>query len=231
MAEVQEVTKKGLPTSEYLERYDGSRWRRFDLHEGGFLVLTTRGQELLSHNPELRKKLLGYRNEARRGENSEHRKWFKAGGNSDVYTLGDYPMVIKEASTAHSAWSALDRMDYLFGICVRSLPPHIRVPDHYGVLTSRNLRKQYLLIQKVNDGLTVADLVEGDAFAPRPYLKDLVLREFDGLEDKVKKAIDKTPGRQYMPTNLLPDWDSGNTIVDFDTPTTTMPFTFWIIDQ
>lgn len=241
MTEVAEniETQRGLPSSEYIERYDGSRWRRFDLQERGFLVLTSRGQELLSHNPALRKGLLGYKNEAKNNNEGGIRKWFKAGGNGDVYLVGNTPLVIKEASTAHSVWSAMDRMDYLYGICARYLPKYIKVPDHYGILTAPDLKRQYLIMQKVNEGLTVADLENGLYTTVQTYLKDLAIREFKGsdserkpsLEARVREAIEKTPGKEYMPKNLLPDWDAGNVIVDFDTPNKEMPFTFWIIDQ
>ncbi len=214
----------------FIERYDGSRWRSFALRDRGVLVFTSRGQELLSNNPLLRSILVGYKNEAVNNRTDEFRRWFRAGGNSDVYTLNSTPLVIKEASTAHSVWSALDRMDYLHGICLRSLPNYVRVPDHYAALYSKNLKKQYLVIQKVNDGITVADLINGVVSVDSKE-KELAMRDFGGLEEQVIKAIDKSPGRDAMPKNLLPDWDAGNVVVDFDTSTRLKPFTYWIIDQ
>lgn len=222
----------GLPHNEHLDRYDGSRWRLFELPSGGKLVLTARGSELLSFNPTLRHTLLDYRREARSNQAHSARQWFRAGGNSDIYQVGQSGMVIKEASTAHSVWFALDRMDYLEGICRRHLPSYIRVPDHYGVLIPGSGARQYLLMEKVNEGLTVADLKEGVNGVDMPdWMKKLAIKEFEGLETKVKEAIDKATGRNFMPKNLLPDWDAGNVIVDQSTPRKDMPFTFWIIDQ
>lgn len=231
MTETKSSEYKGLPKTEYIERFDGSRWRKFDLNRGGVLILTTRGQQLLSFNPQLRHSVLDYRNDARANIEGYIRKWFKAGGNSDVYSFNGHPILVKEASTAHSLWSALDRMDYLYGICEKFLPPHIKVPDMYGILYAPDLKKQYLLMQKVNEGLTVADLIKNGYPEMDNDLKSKVIEEFQGLEDRVRQAIEVAPGRQYMPKNLLPDWDAGNVVVDFSTPTKEIPFTFWIIDQ
>lgn len=225
----------GLPNNEYIERFDGSRWRIFTLPSGGRVVLTSRGNEILSYNPQLRHVLMEYKRDAQTRNENGLRKWFRAGGNSDVYTVGNTDLVVKEASTSHSVWSALDRMDYLQGIAVRHLPTYIRVPDHYGIVFPRNgghFNRQYMLIQKVNEGLTVADLKNKDVKVDMPeWMKELALKEFETLEEKVQEAIDKATGRDFMPKNLLPDWDAGNVIVDLSTPRKEMPFTFWIIDQ
>lgn len=231
MTEVTAETGKGFPKSGYIERFDGSRWRSFDLGNGGTIILTHRGQEILSYNPKLRRDITNYKNEAREYREGDFRKWFRAGSNSDVYSFGGHPMVIKEASTAHSVWSSLDRMDYLYGICQKFLPSYIKVPDHYGILFAPNLRKQYVLMQKVNDGLTMADVLENHAEGLSEESKNLVVNEFRNLEDKVRNAIERAPGREMMPKELLPDWDAGNVIVDFDSHIRDMPFTFWIIDQ
>ncbi len=219
--------------SEYLERYDGSRWKKYETPTGGVLILTTRGQELMSYNPILRKKIIDYKNLVKDDAENDLRKWFRAGGNGDVYTLGEDPLVVKEASTAHSLWSSLDRMDYLHGICLKQLPAHIRVPEHYGIFFSRSprVRRQYSLMEKVNDGLTVADLINGQGTNWPLKEREQAMSEFQGLEEVVRDAIKKAPNRDMLPGNLLPDWDAGNTIVDFYTPTRAKPFTFWIIDQ
>ncbi len=86
-------------------------------------------------------------------------------------------------------------------------------------------------MQKVNEGLTVADLLNDTNGNINEGLKKLAIMEFQGLEDKVRNVIDSAPGRDQMPRELLPDWSAGNVIVDFTTPTKEMPFTFWIIDQ
>lgn len=231
MSEIRE-NSLSFPTTEYIGRYDGSRWRQFNLGDGGKLILTSRGQEMLAYNPKLRQILLSYKNEARSNREGDIRRWFRSGGNSDVFTVSKEEFVVKETSTAHSAWSALDRMDYLHGICMKFLPAYIRVPDHYGILFAHDLRRQYILMQKVNDGITVADLLNGDILlGVSPGLKRLAIAEFQGLKEKIEQAIERAPGRENMPNNLLPDWEPNNIIVDFTSPNKWMPFTFWIIDQ
>lgn len=139
-----------LPVTEHIKRYDGSAWKGFHTQEGTHIILTQRGVELMKFNPDLRKAVLLYRDNANplnlAPQNT--RTFFRAGGNGDVYSLGAHPILIKESFSQHSLWSALDRMDYLHGICLRHLPSHIRVPDQYGVLLSRKTRKEYLMMEK-----------------------------------------------------------------------------------
>lgn len=220
-----------LPTPEPIKRYDGSTWRAFHTQDGTHIVVTQRGLELLKFNPALRKTILNYRDDGNPFTQSTTgiRKYFKAGGNGDVYNLNDYPILIKESFSQHSLWSALDRMDYLHGICIRYLPPFIRVPDQYGVLFSRKSPKEYLMMQKINEGLTVADIIDG--YPVDESLKEVILREFSTLKEKIESAIKVNNGDQGISSNLLPDWDAGNTLVDLGTKTKDHPFTFWIIDQ
>ncbi|MBI2329948.1 hypothetical protein HYU94_00990 [Candidatus Daviesbacteria bacterium] len=220
-----------LPNPEAIKRYDGSSWRAFHTPDGTHLIVTQRGLELLKFNPALRKAILNYRDDANPFSHSTTgaRTYFKAGGNGDVYNLDSYPILIKESFSQHSLWSALDRMDHLHGICIRYLPPSIRVPDQYGVLFSRKSPKEYLMMQKINEGLTVADIING--YSVGKSLREVILREFSTLREKVEAAIKVKDGDSGIYSNLLPDWDAGNILVDLGTKTKDYPFTFWIIDQ
>lgn len=145
-----------------------------------------------------------------------------------VYDVGDTGLVMKEAGNEQSIWFALERLDYLYGICEQSLPPHIRIPEHYGALFSRNLDKQFLLMEKVNNGLTVQDVLNDES---EPEKAELVEVLFDSAKPLLDKAIAAHATDDGYPHSLLVDWHEGNVIVDFGKPAGEYPFTLYIIDQ
>jgi hypothetical protein len=224
------MAERYLPTGSREQRFDGSVWRILPLQHGA-AVLTDCGQQLLKRQPSLIPILREYGadviNHGRRPP--AVRRWFKSGGNSDVYLLGDEPIVVKESSATYSAWAALDRTDYLYAICERSLPEHIRVPEHYGLVYSTDLAKQYLIMQRANDGLTVENVQEDPQYSSK--VKVMVNERFQEAKVLLDCAIENfnaVSGEQRGP---LRDWHSGNVIVDFSTPTSQVPFSLWIIDQ
>ncbi len=217
-----------LPKFETLERFDGSKWKLYDI-EGGKLVLTENGQTLLAKDSSLRGALRSYRHELLNPPLSPvMRRPFRHGGNSDVFEVGETGLVVKEAGQGQSVWFALERLDYLYRICKDSLPPYIRVPEHYGAVFSSNLSRQYLLMEKVNDGTTVEDFTKD---AGNTEQAAVVQGAFDKAKILLDKAIDSHAKAQGYPDRLLVDWHEGNVIVDFDSPVEEMPFTLWIIDQ
>lgn len=218
-----------FPREKDMSRFDGSLWTRFKI-DGGFVVFTEEGQKLLSGDRSLRRVLSLYREdiEQKRGDRGVVRRWFKAGGKSQVYTVGDYPLVMKEASYISPAWDALHRMDYLHHVCQKALHPAIKVPVHYAAVISTRLKSQYLLMEKVNDGLTVEDVLDSDAY--EDYHK-IVEKEFGKARRLINDAIGAVPDRANWPADLLPDWAEKNVIVDFSLPVEGLPFTLWVIDQ
>lgn len=217
-----------LPRSTVLDRFDGSKWRVYDV-DGGHLVLTQNGQHLLSKNPSIASALRTYRDEALNPVVSPIiRRPFRHGGNSDVYDVGDTGLVIKEAGNEQSIWFALERLDYLYGICEQSLPPHIRVPEHLGALFSKNLDKQFLLMEKINNGLTIQDVVDDGS---EPEKAKIVETAFEGAKLLLDEAIVAHATDDGYPHSLLVDWHEGNVIVDFAKPAGDYPFTLYIIDQ
>lgn len=217
-----------FPRSELMQRFDGSQWRIYDV-QGGKLVLTDSGRKLFDHNPALRASIRGYRYDLLNpSEEPNVRKYFTHGSNSDVFEVGGTGLVVKEASTSHSVWFALERLDYLYAICQRSLSPYIRVPEHYGALFSSDLSRQYLLMQKANEGLTVRDyILSGINFDET----EIVYEEFDKAKRMLDRAIEEHAKRDGFPDKLLVDWHVGNVIIDFTSPAGGKPFTFCVIDQ
>lgn len=228
---------QGLPSNQFLQRFDGHRWRIFDI-DSGKVIVTACGQELLQNGRLLRAALGDYKTAVRFGRGNGIRTWFRSGANSDVYSLGNLPIVVKEASTSHSVWSALDRMDHLFWICQSFMPAHIRVAKHYGAIFSANLRRQYLIVEKINAGLTVQDVADGnhDESVTKQVGKiggpSVVVNEYCRIKKQLDITIDAHRASGVdLPNNLLPDWEKNNVVVDLTQPTPYMPFTLCIIDQ
>lgn len=218
-------TEKTFPVSEYIERFDGSKWRIFYL-SSGIVVLTSSGQELLEnlYGRTLLSLLRMYRKDAE-VNTSNVRHYFRSGGNSDVYDLDGKPIVIKETIRGTSAWSSLDRMDKLYWLCESFLSPLVRVPKHYALVSSRQLPREYLIMEKANKGITVEEAREMSLYH---QYTDLI----NGLVAKVRAEILQLSKTYFPEENLLPDYHEGNIIIDFDAPVSqNIPFSLWIIDQ
>ncbi|OGM29939.1 hypothetical protein A2630_03825 [Candidatus Woesebacteria bacterium RIFCSPHIGHO2_01_FULL_44_10] len=228
--------RHSLPGSTWLERFDNTRWRKFNL-KGGYAIVTESGQKLIkARYPDILSKLALYKEEAfKHGvrQSSTTRKWLRSGGHSDVYQIPGENIVIKEADFEHSIPLALERMDYLFAVA-NDLPKFIRVPRHLAIVYSNHLDRQYLIMEKANAGITVAEFLENAKIdsSINPETVRLVREKFDQAKDLLDEKIEemKKSGIVHH-ENLLPDWHKGNVIVDFDTPTRNTPFTLWIIDQ
>lgn len=216
-----------------IPRYDGGNWREFVFGNGTKAVLTSRGRELFAFNPELRNKLNVYRSEAEGNISGFMRTKFRPGGNSTVYRLGDTELLIKEGLRGNRPplWLSLDRMDYLYGVCERFLDPYVKVPDHYALFTPAIGHVEYLLMRKINNGVTVEDVKKGRVAVAESTMES-VAEDFLTLKKTIKDAIDRMQHTLKIPyPNLLPDWSESNVLVDFTLQPRDKPYTLWIIDQ
>lgn len=227
--------------SQPLIRYDGNQWRRWDLGDGGYVVLTSRGQELLTYNAPLEALLGRYaeeialvRTDQPRSNEDPVRRFFRVGGNSSIYQVGDADILIKEGKRVDrpSLWESLDRMDYLYGICMSYMHPNVRVPDHFGLYVPADpTESEYMMMRKINNGVTVRDVVR-KRLTVSDEIRKQVEQDFSSLRTRLRVAIQETKQHQQIPfRNLLPDWDDDNVLVDFTTHPAAKPYTLWIIDQ
>jgi hypothetical protein len=137
-------------------------------------------------------------------------------------------------------------MDKLMFAIENNCPRWIDIPKHYGVVMPKRDRKhEYMLIQKIDDGITVGDILYHDH--PRePHLSESLLRNFGPVTPQLKKDIRerwdllKIEVRRALmaehmnPDELLPDLDHNeyNILVErADNPIAGSPYKFWIIDQ
>lgn len=205
---------------------DISKWKIRPIN-GGVIVVTNAGVEKLRADGSVSRLLQDYRQDIRAAymvpgaTRRDVRHHLKAGGNSDVYCVGQSDVVVKEALHTQSVFHAMQRAEQVRCIAARVLPAHVRVPEYYAAVISKKLPRQYLVIQKVNAGTTVEDIKDGT----HPFT------EWEGqiLEDfaTTRHTLDKIDGIK----SIFTDWHEGNVVVDFDTVSTERPYTLWVLDQ
>ncbi len=75
-------------------------------------------------------------------------------------------------------------------------------------------------MEKVDDGITIEDIKEQNLY---PEFRDDIKASFYEL----KRILFSIDGIKQIVT----DFHEGNIVVDFSTPTTEKPYTFWLLDQ
>ena len=234
-----------LIKKEVLTQPDGAHWEMFDV-SGGKAVLTSKGKELFRERPQTWRDLRSYRKKAAGkkppGKDPNIRRHFASGGNSDVYTAGE-GLVMKEAKPAGgSLFFTVDRMDRLLNVIESQVPRWIDIPSHYGLLFSNNLERQYLLMQRIDSGVTVEHILNPGALTEDqatnlevafPGLsqgeQDDVRERFEDAGRILTSALDEAG---YEPSSYLTDWHEGNVLVErLETPVADSPHKMWVIDQ
>lgn len=225
-----------------MERPDGAEWHIYHTDDG-IVALTSKGRESLDLDTwrnlrEYRKKVMG---QTALDGDPQVRRYFVSGGNSDVYHLNDR-LVVKEAKPTGSVFYSMERMDTIYDIISTSMPRWIDMPAHYGFLQSRHLNHQYLLMERVDSGLTVQDVIDPEI--PNNRQRDAITREFgmvtpeDQIEVKRRFEVAKeilttaVEAAGYQPDDLLTDLHEGNMLVErLRTPVAGSNFKMWVIDQ
>lgn len=237
-----------------LQRPDGAIWKSFQKSEIDVL-LTARGHELLTGSPELETKLCAYLTRSIGGIATRPadgvRSFFGNDSNGRVYTLDQtaygYSMLVKETN-GHSMVNALDRLDRIKGVIDKQrklgvMPGNIDVPDHYGVVKGPNLPCQYVLMQGIDSGINVRDIVDFDSLnaKERAGIDHLVGPVTSAVQDEVRQgyalteqilheAIAEETGQS--PTRLLSDWHEGNVVLErLAKPIDNQNWAYWVIDQ
>lgn len=224
------------------ERPDGALWQVYDLPSGGQVILTSQGRELFSRHPDALKLMHEYRKSVigRCAGASAIRQHLKSGGNSDVYSVGP-DLAVKEGLNTQSLMFALNRMDGLFSVIEKSVPRWIDIPAHYGLLYSRELDRQYMLMQKVDNGVTVEDVLSLDEDPDTRQEVEAVLGPMDiDRQEEVRRRFALTgivlnaalASNDLDPSDYLPDFHPGNVLVTgVRTPIAGSNFKLWVIDQ
>ena len=234
-------------------KFDGSIWRQYETSTHLF-VLTSLGRHLLRER-HMYKDFVRYTDDYMndRQGNEDFRSYLAEGANGKVYTLGD-DFVVKESrlltqlAPADSLLAALNRMDQLVDAVQKNCPSWIDVPAHYGIAVSKaDTRKQFMLMQKIDHGVTVGDIILADEsrishgiltseafnkFGPiTPELRTEVNDRYELLKYLVKTAIIK---ERLNPDVYLPDIDYNphNVVIEkLATPIAGSQIKYSVIDQ
>ncbi len=225
-------------------RPDGAIWRRY-LIDKGEVVLTSRGRELFHNNPELWRDIHAYRNKllgkVALGESST-REFFAKGTNARLYKLNDTLLVKEAALNGMNMPLALKRMDTIQSVIENGAPRWIDMPVHYGLLATQKLDRQYVLMDRVDAGITVEhiaapeELSEVERRGLHSEFGAVSLDDQAEVADRyeqLKQILDQSlADADLVPSDYLTDWHMGNVVVErLQTPIAGSNFKMWVIDQ
>lgn len=247
---------------EQIIRPDGDVWYKAHKYCADVLV-TSKGNDILINDPQIENDVELYIQLALQDQNKDVKKssiaanrgirsYFSEDTNGIVYNLnqrkyGD-KILVKETN-GHSMQNALYRLDRIKQIIDSrrsqgKFPLWIDVPDHYGLVTGRTLPSQFVLMQGIDAGINVRDVIKDfnalngiERFGVETSLgivNDKVIEEvsigYALAEHLLKEAIAEET--QQVPTELLSDWHEGNVVLEkLAKPLERSNFRYWVIDQ
>lgn len=214
--------------------------RLFSISEG-YVFLTKEGKELVKSMLDLSavlKALKFYRRDIKKRENTSARSYIGNGANGVVYKVGDTDIVIKESTSRTPLVNALARMLTLTNAVATnpSISGFCSVVKSYCLVSSKELDKEYLIMEKIDNGISFQDLrlYVGTNEARNPTLTHaigLIFPDFNHDDLKiVENLIAKIMAQPEM-ADLLRDLNAGNFLVFPNTDGNEPKFRICIIDQ
>jgi hypothetical protein len=242
---------------ETIHQFDKAIWRRYDFPDGTFL-LTAEGREIV-RNAGMGNIIRAYAKAAASGEADDpNRQYLAHGGNAQVFSVGDKGLVIKERRVGgkypgEEIEPALQRMDELLHVIQSECPHWIGMPKHYGIYKDKATEKEFLLMEKIDSGVTVGDILDygsnpreahleeavAKMFGPvTPELKQEIREQFDKMIEELNNAL---MARSLDPDDYLPDLEEKRNgkfenrenvlVTPVNPPIAGKRFKFWLIDQ
>jgi hypothetical protein len=230
------------------EKFDGSVWRQYESQDA-VIILTGMGRELMPRSG-LAKVLGRYVCDlsAGREEPCNTRRYLASGGNARVFSVDDLPLVVKETTEGgDQLLPALERMDGLFHAIENHCPRWIDIPKHYGLLIPKaDPLRQYLLMEKIDDGVSVGDIYRYGHTPREPHLEAAIQEHFGivtpelnnevmGRYKQIRRELHSALlAERLNPDNYMPDIDYNldNVLVERRaTPIAGSLIKFWVIDQ
>lgn len=233
-----------------LPQFDGSQWRLYQSPES-MIMLTAVGRKLVAQRG-ISSLLHQYIQDAREGKEScaDTRQYLAAGANSRVFSIrSPLDLVIKEAKPEADdphLLQAMTRMDRLKAAVEENCPRWIDVPQHYGVLIDKATNRQFLLLQKIDHGVTASDVLNHGQAPRSNFLEAAASSVFGNITPELKSEVggrfEKLRGllrhslvSQYLsPDEYLPDLDykPDNVVLEkLEAPIAGSPIRYWVIDQ
>lgn len=240
-------------------RPDGDVWYKTHKYCADLLI-TSKGNDLLSKDPkiendvELYIKLALIENKKGGSQvlNNGIRSYFSEDTNGIVYNLNQRKygndLLVKETN-GHSMNDALYRLDRIKQIIDKRrsegrFPLWIDVPDHYGLVTGKSLPSQFVIMQGIDAGINVRDVIKDfDSFSgiERQGVTSSLGNIDTKVIDEIRVGYELTghilteaiaEETQQVPTKLLSDWHEGNVVLErLVEPLEGSNFRYWVIDQ
>lgn len=232
------------------DRFDGAKWRQFESARAIF-VATEEGRRLMA-GAAIGGLLHDYMDDyaQKRESLSDTRQFIAKGGNASVFGVGDSRLVIKEKYPGgDDQLLSLYRMDQLsHALRVDTeCPKWLDIPNHYGTMILKSdWSQQFTLIERIDDGVTVGDVLHYAAPPREPRLKESVdhlygpiTGEFQAeIADRYRLALGELRRalvHKYLsPDEFIPDIDHNpyNIVLEpLETPLDGSSIKFWVIDQ
>ena len=230
-----------------VERFDGARWVEIDTPDEN-VVITSAGRAFLAAN-NIAGLMRDYIYDAQEGVESQDstRRFLAEGANARVFSVGDAPLVVKEKrpGSHRDLLEGLDRMDYLAYVIEQHCPRWISLPRHYGFLAPKSdLSRQFLLMEKVDEGVTIGDVLDAGDTPREPHLGEAVVRIFGAVSPDFKEQLraqyaelhehveNALYQEGHVPDTYLTDMKPYNVIVEpLSTPVAAHNFRLTLIDQ
>jgi len=147
-------------------------------------------------------------------------------------------------SSAYASY-AMQRMDRLYTIMKgRDVPKWIGMPEHYGFVDHRDLPAQYLIVQKINSGITIQDLLDYPDQPDDSPRKQLILKtlgpldeskidhinnDFKNMREIITAAVEHAG---QSPKDYIVDWHAANVLYEKQPyPIAGRRYKLWLIDQ
>jgi hypothetical protein len=238
-----------------VDQESGARWAVYSdpNHVEGFTILTDAGVALMGErrNNPIRGLIRQYRaaeigSIALLGEDPDMRQELGTGQEATVYSMGPYAVrEVQGVPGLFKALGELQRMDAINDVIEHGLPRWLTLPAHYALHADPKRQKTYTLMDRVNGGLTVEDVIKypdipeqrakmfeaafGSSNSSGDSAQEKVPQLYDEAYEVLAEAIRKS-GRD--PSNYLTDWKPRNALVEkLKTPVAGSKFHLSIIDQ
>lgn len=232
---------------------DGAIWTAFSDNNNPdkrFFIVTSSGKELFLGNKDLPykalKRMFGqYRDAEITKDDSIVREFLGEGAQAQVYGLGPRLAVRETPGNLpfYKTLGSISRMDRLATVVENGVPRWINVPHTYAIYSDTEAHKQYTLMDKIDSGVTIQDMVGFDEATK--HSQERVLKEF-GHRPTEREAADAArlfdeAGRILTnaivaqgsnPDELLTDWFPRNVIIEQKaTPVGGERYLLSVIDQ
>jgi len=235
-----------------VEQPDGAVWTTFydrTRPDDQYLIVTSSGRELFlgekgTSYRGLRRMFSDYHQDEINDQASAKRKYLGKGQQATVFGM-DW-LAVREIPGRQGVYRTLGEltsMDELATIVEEGLPRWLKVPHMYACYADPEKQKRYMLMEKVDTGLTIedvldypnvnqhsADRVVGElGRTPTDEDRETLRRLFDRSYHILSTVI-KAKGKD--PDDYLVDWEPRNVLVEsLRTPVASENFSLSIIDQ